>query len=162
MKPVTERRTRILNHPSCLLLASLILLPEVAAPAATEPEVHEGFLAAKGRVTYRVYCANCHGSDAQGRGNIAKFLTVEPTDLTRLSEKNDGEFPAEHVRRVIDGLEEVAGHGRREMPIWGDVFKTPLVSSSGDEGDEERAKNKIRELVLYLKSLQKVRQADSP
>lgn len=162
MKSVSERRIRSTRRPSYVFLASLILVPMAAVLAAAEPEAQEGFLAAKGRVTYRVYCSNCHGPDARGNGNIAKFLTVQPTDLTRLSEKNGGEFPADRVHRIIDGLEEVAGHGRREMPIWGDVFKTPLVSSAGDEGDEDRAESKIRELVLYLKSLQKEPEVESP
>ncbi len=162
MRPVTDRRTGVFSRLRLLLPVLLIVLPVAAAIPQEEPEENEGFLAAKGRVTYRVYCANCHGSEAEGNGNIAKFLKVTPADLTRLSENNGGEFPADQVHRIIDGREVVAVHGRREMPIWGDVFQNPLVSSAGDEGDEERAQRKIRELVSYLKSIQKQEAVQSP
>ena len=74
------------------------------------------------------------------------------TDLTRLTEKNDGTFPAERLTQVIDGRAEVAAHGSREMPVWGDLFLWP-------EGDspERRAQvdRKIGELVAYIRAAQK-------
>ena len=43
----------------------------------------------------------------------------------------------------------------KEMPVWGDVFQTTGAEpSGGDETAEERAQRKIRELVLYLDSVQ--------
>jgi hypothetical protein len=57
--------------------------------------------------------------------------------------------------RSVDGREEVRGHGMKEMPVWGDVFQTSGAAPSGeDETAEERAIRKIRELVLYLDSIQ--------
>ena len=139
-----------------LALAAALALPLAASSQETEPGEHPGFLAAKGRTTFRVYCASCHGVDAQGSGSIAQYLTVPPADLTRIAERRDGEFPRELIHKIIDGREDVRGHGGKEMPIWGDVFQSPLAETSppGDETGEERAERKIRELVLYLESIQ--------
>lgn len=122
-----------------------------------EPEGHRGFMAAKGRVTYRVYCSNCHGAQAKGNGNLAQFLTVQPSDLTRLAATHDGEFPTEAVTVAIDGTKKVRGHGAQEMPVWGDVFQHSLAEpTTADESAQSRARRKITELVLYLQTIQVV------
>ncbi len=147
---------------STLIACGLALLlfagagPTLPAAQQEEPEGHRGFMAAKGRVTYRVYCASCHGANATGNGNLAQYLTVEPTDLTRLSLENDGEFPAQLVTEAIDGRRPVRGHGGQQMPVWGDVFQSSLSEQtpSGGETGEERALRKIAELVLYLETIQ--------
>ena len=133
--------------------SALLLLPWFT-PSTVAQEEGSGFLAANGRTTFRLYCANCHGSDGEGHGNIAKFLTVEPPDLTQIGRRHDG-WPAERLYRIIDGREEVRTHGGREMPIWGDVFRNPLSDEMvREEGEENRADRKIRELVLFLRTLQ--------
>ena len=130
--------------------------PLAALQEAEEPEGHRGFMAAKGRVSYRVYCSNCHGPDARGNGNLAQYLTVKPSDLTRLTAENEGRFPEELLAEVIDGRRPVRGHGGKEMPIWGDVFQHSLseTTPAGDETGEERARRKIKELVLYIETIQ--------
>ncbi len=144
----------------CLLvgLLALAILPISAAVSVAQEEAQEnpGFLAAKGRVTYRTYCANCHGRDGTGNGNIAEYLTVKPANLTLISQNNDGEFPEDTVFEIIDGRKPVRGHGGAEMPIWGDVFQSSLAQdpATTDETGEERAQRKIKELVLYLESIQ--------
>ena len=144
----------------CLLVSLLVLaiMPTSALvlPAQETSDEHPGFLAAKGRVTYRTYCSNCHGKEATGDGNLAEYLTVKPSDLTHISEANDGKFPQEKVHQIIDGRQPVRGHGGGEMPVWGDVFQSSLAqdpAASGESG-EERAQRKIKELVLYLESIQ--------
>lgn len=135
----------------CSLVPLLFALPESAALAQEEGK---GFWAANGRTSFRLYCASCHGTEARGDGNVAKFLTVEPADLTRIMERYD-EWPEERLYAIIDGREEVRAHGRREMPIWGDVFQSPLADSEQTEEEEqERADRKIRELIIYLKTIQ--------
>ena len=139
-------------------LAALLLGfmgPAGALPESGEPAGHKGFMAANGRVSFRVYCSNCHGPEAKGNGNLAQFLTVPPSDLTRLAEENGGEYPAEAVAAAIDGTTGVQGHGAQEMPVWGDVFQHSLAEpAGGDESGEERAQRKITELVLFLETLQ--------
>lgn len=141
---------------SYLLIAAsilgLVLLIGVGLPAGAQEG--PGFLAANGRVSYRLYCASCHGTDGEGEGPVAKFLTVAPPDLTRI-EQRYGEWPEETLYMQIDGREEVGAHGRRDMPVWGEVLQSPLADDlkAGSES-EERADRKIRELVLYLKTIQ--------
>ena len=121
-----------------------------------EPDENPGFMAAKGRITYGRYCANCHGADGKGGGSIAKFLKIPPTDLTMIEPDEEGNFPQQRLSEIIDGQSEVRGHGSREMPIWGDVFKNPLSEAyaTGDESGEDRAQRMIRELIYYLETIQ--------
>lgn len=102
--------------------------------------------AAKGRVTFRTSCASCHGQDATGNGPVAEFLKIPPADLTTISKRHDGVFPTDRVRATIDGRELVAGHGLRDMPVWGEIF-------ASDKGDEAAAA-KLDELVAFVASIQ--------
>jgi len=79
------------------------------------------------------------------------LLTVRPTDLTQLSKKHQGQFPFWKVYRIIDGREEVKGHGTRDMPIWGEVF---IQQEGGKRVDESRAIGRILALVYYMQSIQ--------
>lgn len=137
-----------------LSMVMLFVLPAVGSAQQTDQD--KAFQISKGRVTYRVYCINCHGAKAKGDGNLAELLTVKVTDLTRIKQENDGKFPADDVAKSIDGREEVRGHGMKEMPVWGDVFKTSVAEPSvaDDSAGEERARTKILELVAYLESIQ--------
>ncbi len=139
-------------------LALPLVVPAAVSGQGREDNEDEEFLRAKGRVTYRVYCINCHGPKGKGDGEIAQYLTVDPTDLTQLKKNNEGKFSSEKVRAAIDGTTQVRGHGRKEMPVWGDVFATsPAREYYREElSGEERAEQKIHELVVYLKSIQEV------
>lgn len=129
---------------------SLSSAEEVVQPAAGEPAVGN---AARGRVAYRLYCASCHGQNAQGEGPVAQYLKVPPVDLTRLKEGNEGKFPAEKVFANIDGRElpAIGPHGPRDMPVWGLSFQDPAK----DTNQEEEARHKIADLVAFLESMQK-------
>ena len=98
---------------------------------------------------YRTWCASCHGADGKGDGPAAAALKKAPVDLTLLSKKNGGKFPAGRVRNFIEGKDEatVAAHGSREMPIWGDVFR----SIANDQG---AVTYRVVALSAYLESLQ--------
>jgi len=133
--------------PLALLAALVALLVGIARAEEEEP----AYSALNGSYTYRVYCANCHGTEGRGDGYIADTLRVTPTDLTRLAARNGGEFPTERVWKLIDGRAEVKAHGRREMPLWGDVFLWP----EGDSPERRQlVKRKIGELVEHLRSIQ--------
>lgn len=141
-------------RPTLVLAAAMGL---AMVPGAGGQEDAPGFMAAKGRVTFRTYCASCHGTDGTGDGSIARYLKVEPADLTTIAERRGGVFPSEEITEYIDGRREARGHGSREMPVWGDVFQSPLSDSEpgAAEEPEARAQRKIRELVLYLESIQR-------
>jgi mono/diheme cytochrome c family protein len=108
-------------------------------------------VAKAGRPAYEQYCAVCHGREGKGDGGAASVLTVKPADLTQLSKKNNGTFPFWRVYGVIDGREEVKGHGTREMPIWGQEFRMQAGSSAMAQS---QVRGRILELVYYLESIQ--------
>ncbi len=109
---------------------------------------------AKGKVTFRIYCSNCHGDGGRGDGNLAELLSVPPANLTIIAARNGGRFPTMQVRALVDGRETVRGHGLKEMPVWGDAFQKSLQPTWTEETDEERAERKIEEVVAYLESIQ--------
>ena len=127
-----------------ILVASLSLA-KVAQTQETE-------VIAGGELEYQNHCAICHGVDGKGHGIMAKFLTISPSDLTQLAKKNAGRFSFWQVYRVIDGREEVRGHGTREMPIWGARFQAEAKGS--DPGSRSQAAGRILGLVFYLQSIQ--------
>lgn len=162
-EPRTRTITRLLSAAFVLTLgvAGAVGLASSIQAQESEAEENAGMLAARGRVTFRIYCENCHGPNAEGDGTIADWLTVPPANLTTLTANNDGEFPAERLMAVVDGRRSVAGHSRkggREMPIWGEIFRDPMSLSATNENEtpEERAERKIKELVAYLRTLQPV------
>ena len=50
--------------------------------------------AASGQEMYKNYCAVCHGVDGKGNGPAAEALKVPTPDLTTLTQKNGGTYPA--------------------------------------------------------------------
>jgi mono/diheme cytochrome c family protein len=107
----------------------------------------ENIASADGQGMFRAYCAVCHGSDAIGGGPAAGALRKRAADLTQLSRKNGGKFPEFRVTQVIQGYGVEAAHGSRDMPIWGNVFRTL--------GDQSTVKLRVANLTAYLESLQR-------
>jgi mono/diheme cytochrome c family protein len=114
-------------------------------------------LEVRGRTTFRVSCANCHGEEGKGDGPIAPFMKVSVPDLTTIAARGGGEFPRDRVLRILDGRDEVPIHGPREMPIWGEVFQDPRVAGTDrglPEAQEDRARRRMEEVLAYLESIQ--------
>ena len=110
-----------------------------------------------GQLEYRDYCASCHGFSGKGDGPVAAALSKAPGDLTLLSKKHGGKFPAQRVYRTIDGRDVIPSHGTREMPVWGQVFRLRQGCLSGSGGPPltgEEIKARIQPIVEYIKSLQ--------
>ena len=128
-------------------LVLLLSLP-VAGSATDETEGVASQTIANGKASYLANCASCHGVSGMGDGSVAEYLTVKPTDLTKIGTYDGGEFPFDAIYKVVDGR-SVAGHGSREMPVWGPAFK-----GMDDEAGKQVIKEKIVELVYYLKSIQ--------
>jgi mono/diheme cytochrome c family protein len=101
---------------------------------------------ADGGALFRAHCASCHGQEGRGNGPVAPMMRKAPPDLTQLTRHNGGLFPEARIRRIVDGR-EVESHGTREMPVWGDVFKT-ISDGVAD------APTRILAIVRYLQSLQ--------
>jgi mono/diheme cytochrome c family protein len=126
-------------------LAALALLAHGARAAADNGVP----AAAAGSVAFRTHCVVCHGANAKGDGPLADSLRVRPADLTLIARRNEGRYPAETVRRIIDGRSPLKGHGGPEMPVWGDAFLSPA-----DAYSEAKVAEKIASLVEYLRSIQ--------
>jgi mono/diheme cytochrome c family protein len=101
-----------------------------------------------GARAFRTSCASCHGVSARGDGPLAGQLRSRPPDLTQSSARNGGVFPSERLTRIIDGR-DVASHGDRTMPVWGDAFR---VSPGGLTSDDVDAR--IAAIVRYLRGIQ--------
>ena len=130
-----------------LVVLATISLSSPATVAAQETEVIAG-----GELEYQNHCAICHGVDGKGRGIMVRFLTISPSDLTQIAKKNAGRFSFWQVYRVIDGREEIRGHGTREMPIWGARFQAEARGS--DPGSRSQVSGRILSLVFYLQHIQ--------
>jgi len=129
-------------------LAAALPLAQTAAPGTQEQR--ESRVAAGGR-TYRAYCASCHGAAADGNGPMVEVLKVRPADLTRIRERNGGAFPEGRIAGIIDGRLAVHGHGPGSMPVWGLTFR----ESGRDSDQETEVRERIKDLVAYLESVQK-------
>jgi mono/diheme cytochrome c family protein len=106
-----------------------------------------------GKVEYMTYCANCHGDTGLGDGPLAGILTVEVPDLTKWTEKHDGDFPFLETLMIVDGRTGVRGHGG-QMPFWGDRFSREAEATVGPYGSEVIARGRLLSLVYYLESIQ--------
>ena len=100
-----------------------------------------------GREMFDEYCAVCHGPDGRGAGPAASALKKTPADLSQLTRKSNGKFPEMRISQVLtSGPGETLAHGSKEMPIWGQLFR-----SLGSEGT---ARIRIVNLTEYIKSIQ--------
>jgi mono/diheme cytochrome c family protein len=105
--------------------------------------------AASGQEMYHSYCAVCHGTDGKGVGPAASALKVPPTDLSTLSEKNGGKFPALHISSILRGEAETPAHGSKDMPVWGPLFRNL------SQGHDAEVQQRISNLNQYIESIQK-------
>ncbi len=111
-----------------------------------------------GAIEFANSCAQCHGLDGKGDGPVSPHLLTAPPDLTVLSRLNDGVFPIANVYSIIDGTADVAVHGGRDMPVWGDRYMTEMREdiTAHYSWSEARAYalNRVLVLVEYLASIQ--------
>lgn len=132
-----------------LVIVGSLAISATGALAQQKPNIEQVPIprvsAADGKEMFAAYCAACHGKAAKGDGPAAAALKKAPADLTTLSARNKGDFPEVRVRRYIEGLDEVAAHGTREMPVWGPLFR---------DLNRDTAALRIEALAGYLKSLQ--------
>ena len=119
---------------------------------AQNPTVKKGPVgytsAASGQEMYVNYCASCHGTDGKGHGPAATALNTLPTDLTSLTKRHGGKFPADYVQGVLLGKTELAAHGSADMPVWGPIFRKLGNGSTAEM--QLRAVN----LTRYIESMQ--------
>lgn len=130
-----------------LIVAALAVAS--ATIAAQQAKVEKGPIkpvaASDAGKMFDTYCAVCHGKDGRGTGPAAKSLTKAPADLTKLAANNKGAYPETKVKRYIEGADEVAAHGTRDMPMWGDLFNSL---------NRDTTQIRIQALSDYIKAMQ--------
>jgi len=103
---------------------------------------------ASGKETFLKYCASCHGEDGKGNGPAAIALKPPPSDLTTLSKRHEGKFPAGYVSALVKFGRSLAAHGSLDMPVWGPRFKElDLVR-------DPTGQQHVDDVVAYIRSLQ--------
>jgi len=128
------------------------LAASAQTPSKTGPKAN----IAAGKELFLQHCSVCHGVDAKGKGSMYDPESAEPerrvppADLTVLSERNTGKFPADRVRDAIYFKGSTPAHGTPEMPAWGNVF---YLLKSRPKVLEER----VRDLTAYIESIQKTK-----
>jgi mono/diheme cytochrome c family protein len=135
-----------------MALAAILALVHAGAAYAQESQ---GRFAASAD-EFRNSCASCHGEDGRGAGFLTRlFRGVDPGDLTQLYKNNERVFPLERVFEVIDGRKEVAAHGERKMPVWGDRYMEQTMTRQGPGPmNDIVVRNRVLELVYYIQSIQ--------
>jgi mono/diheme cytochrome c family protein len=132
-----------------LLLVFLVVFAGVTASAQSVKKVSVTPTSiASGDEMFKTYCASCHGTDGKGGGPAAAALAKPPANLTELSKRNGGKFPANKVYGSIKGDTSMAAHGSREMPVWGSMFQ------SLSHGDQGQVQLRISNLTSYIESIQ--------
>ena len=125
-----------------LVLAADLALAPLPALAGDAP------LGRDAKAILQKYCAVCHGKDGKGNGPAAEALKSAPTDLTKLASNNGGKYPSDKVSSAIRGDQNIAAHGTKDMPIWGNLF---LHMSQGHQSEVQL---RIANLNKHIESLQ--------
>lgn len=126
-----------------LPISLCLLLPAVAS--AQEP--------GDGDVLFQENCAVCHGRDARGNGPMSPVLTLVPPDLTGLSARAGGTFPAADVVRWIDGRDMIPSHGG-PMPLFGRLLEAESAVVDGPDGTPIFTTRAILDIVTWLEEIQ--------
>jgi mono/diheme cytochrome c family protein len=133
-------------------VSKLILLASMASSAfaQTTPQRQPPIRPVDGAIIFRNNCAACHGLEGRGDGPVSKTLKRNVPDLTRLSLRNGGTFPAIHVRTtVMLGADDLLPtHGSTTMPIWGPIFHEI-------EFDQDLGNVRLENITKYLESIQR-------
>lgn len=113
-----------MNKPAIALLAlsaSLTGNSAVIADSAQDKAIE------RGNAHYLLFCANCHGINADGNGPLVKLLKVTPNNLTLFRQTNGGQTVMERVLLAVDGRHKVGESAERKMPVFSDNLEIKTV-----------------------------------
>jgi mono/diheme cytochrome c family protein len=133
-----------------ILILVLSVAVVISAFAQTTPQRQPPIRSVDGATIFRNNCAACHGLEGRGDGPVSKTLKRNVPDLTTLSQRNGGAFPAIHVRTTImfGGDDLLPTHGSKTMPIWGPIFHEI-------EFDQDLGNVRLENIAKYLESIQR-------
>jgi mono/diheme cytochrome c family protein len=109
-----------------------------------------------GQTEFREHCAACHGLTGLGDGPIGPLLKTPAPNLALISQRNGGKFPFEKIYDIIEGSSVIAAHGTRDMPLWGDHYRSNPKPVTPDQAEMAAmvARDRILSLVYYIGTLQ--------
>lgn len=138
---------------SAIFIASSLLAPLGAQAQQAQPQRAPIDV---GRYEYETYCAVCHGKDGKGGGPFSMLVTKKVPDLTLMQKNNGGVFPFAETYNVISADVELPGHGTREMPIWGDVYRDRAIAQLGPYSPDIPAfvRGRIIALIGHISTMQ--------
>ncbi|MGL6109486.1 MAG: c-type cytochrome [Rubrivivax sp.] len=124
------------------------VMASMAAPAVAQQKVDLGKREFEGK------CAVCHGKDGKGGGPYGEHLKRSLPDLSTMARRNGGVFPVNRTYEVIEGA--AAGHGTREMPVWGLDYTVQATEQLPDLPYNQTlyVRTRIMALLEYLTQLQ--------
>ncbi len=129
-----------------LVLAASLLLPASALAAGPVSKS-----AQSGRHIFMEHCARCHGDDATGTGPDAANMRPPPANLTQITKRAGGTFPAARVVETITYGGKIAAHGAGPMPVWGKIFS---VEGGRGKVGSYYSRRAVIALKRYLESIQ--------
>lgn len=128
-------------------LAAVAASSTLAAPPRIAKTVAPESGPESGNGLFKSYCASCHGLHGKGDGPAAAAMRMQPTDLTQLTRRAKGEFPAARLERMLGGSDMITAHGGKQMPVWG-----PSLTVAGST--DKRTTQRVRNLIAYIQSIQ--------
>jgi len=144
------------THSRWLHTGGSVLLLAVGAPAMLGCESHQEYRLRVARDVFDRKCARCHGSSGGEGPHQVEDLGADAPDLRQLWRSYGSPLPHEELAEFIDGRRDVAAHGPRAMPVWGEEIYDNLPD--GATVEEMRA-GTIEMLLDYLESIQ-MRESD--
>lgn len=152
-----DQASLIRQFAAAIALLTSLLLGVGTAVAQDYPDVYHPASEdhpTSGKQDFMKHCAPCHGANGRGHGPEVNVIPdLHPPDLTALSLKNGGIFPAKQVADTVDGRKSIPSHKRFDMPFWGVNFQQEGKEFSPES--EARAKARIDALVDYIRTIQR-------
>ena len=112
------------------LAAALAALAALAVGRLAQADTDPARAVERGNAHYLLWCANCHGVAADGKGPLTELLKVTPTDLRTLRRGGGGASVNDRVLKAIDGRHAVPSGGHR-MPVFTDNLEVKTVIEIG-------------------------------
>jgi mono/diheme cytochrome c family protein len=128
------------------VLAAGLLAPACVLAAGPVTES-----AQSGQHLFIEHCARCHGADATGNGPDAGSLKPPPANLTQITKRAGGTFPAARVVETITYGGGIAAHSAEAMPVWGKIFS---VEGGRGKVGSYYSRRAVIALKRYLASIQ--------
>jgi len=142
----------MIQQQTAINLVCVVLVVPSDCSAQTEDE-HLGL------TEYEFACMPCHGVNGSGGGPLAKGLRTPPSDLSLLAKSNGGNLPTSKIIEFIDSRAAVAAHGARDMPVWGNRYRIPVVPGEPRRDIERRAVTQLNGVVRYREAIQRRRKS---